>query len=86
MMLYILDPHDQVFARVCAEFAVTPDLVNQQTVVAMPALRTQMTQYSIPDDSPMATWVALNHPEWITELWRQVNNYLNPESTHGQHR
>ena len=28
-------------------------------------------EFVMPDDTPLATWLAMKHPEWLHEIWQQ---------------
>jgi hypothetical protein len=59
------------FQAACAEFGVNL-LPNQSMNVWFGANdQDSLNEYIMPDSAPLATWLAMKHPEWLHEIWQQ---------------
>ena len=73
------------FQRLCEHFTgQRGDFVQDFTVATAPGIGDRMCIYRVPDNSPLATWIHLRHPEWIDYVWTARNRsaqVMDPEDT-----
>lgn len=66
------------FQRLCEHFTgQRGDLVQDFNMATAPGESGRMCIYHIEDDSPLATWIHLQHPEWIDYVW--ANRHRNAQ-------
>jgi hypothetical protein len=73
------------FQRLCEHFTgARGDLVQDFMMNTAPGAAGRMCIYRIDDASPLATWIHLQHPEWIDYVWTKKNStahHQDPEET-----
>ena len=73
------------FQRLCEHYlGHRGEFVQDFQVATAPGIGDRMCIYSVPDDSALATWIHLKHPEWIDYVWTARNRsaqVLDPEDT-----
>jgi len=73
------------FQRLCEHFTgQRGDFVQDFMVNTAPGQQDRMCVYHIEDNSPLATWIHLQHPEWIDYVWTARNRaaqVADPEET-----
>jgi hypothetical protein len=59
------------FTAACHEFGLTME-PNQSLNVWFGANDLDaLYEFVMPDSAPIATWLAMKHPEWLHEIWQQ---------------
>jgi hypothetical protein len=73
------------FQRLCEHFTgQRGDFVQDFVMATAPDWTTRMCIYRVPDDSALATWIHLRHPEWIDYVWSNRNRtaqVIDPDET-----
>jgi hypothetical protein len=73
------------FQRLCEHYlGQRGEFVQDFVMATAPGTGDRMCIYSVPDDSALATWIHLRHPEWIDYVWANRNRsaqILDPEDT-----
>lgn len=60
------------------------DFVQDFTMATAPGIGDRMCIYRVPDDSALATYILLAHPEWIDRVWNSQHRtatVLDPDDT-----
>jgi hypothetical protein len=73
------------FQGLCEQFTGRRgDFVQDFVMATAPGTGDTVCIYSVPDDSALATWIHLRHPEWIDYVWTARNRAAqiwDPEDT-----
>jgi hypothetical protein len=73
------------FQRLCEHYlGHRGEFVQDFQVATAPDVIDRMCIYHVPDDTALATWIHLKHPEWIDYVWANRNRsaqVLDPEDT-----
>ena len=76
------------FQKLCEHFTgVRGNFVQDFMVNSAPGVAGRMCIYHIDDDTPLATWIHLKHPEWIDYVWTQrarTADVTDPDRTFNQ--
>jgi hypothetical protein len=76
------------FQKLCEHFTGTRgNFVQDFMVNSAPGVAGRMCIYHIDDDTPLATWIRLKHPEWIDLVWTQrarTADVTDPDRTFNQ--
>jgi hypothetical protein len=72
MRILVRGQHQAQLRRASQEFGL--DLVPNQTMTVWfgPNDPDTLSEYMVPDSCAFVTWVALKHPDWLREIWRQA--------------
>lgn len=85
MQVMIDFEHGVEFQRLCEHFTgQRARFVQDFTMAYAPDWQGRMCVYHIDDDTPLATWIHLKHPEWIDYVWANRHRnaqVLDPEDT-----
>lgn len=78
MNVLISHEHAVEFQGLCEHFTgARGDMVQDFTVATGPGESGRMAIYHIEDHSALATWIHLQHPEWIDYVW--ANRHRNAQ-------
>lgn len=73
------------FERLCLHYlGRRAEFVQDFVMASAPGQGDRMCIYRIPDDSTLATWIHIKHPEWIDYVWANRNKsaqILDPDET-----
>lgn len=62
------------FQRLCEHFTgQRGDFVQDFVMATAPGVGDRVCIYHVDDASPLATWIHLQHPEWIDYVWTARN-------------
>ena len=78
MNVLISHEHAVEFQGLCEHFTgQRGQMVQDFMVNTAPGQQGRMAIFHIADDSPLATWIHLQHPEWIDYVW--ANRHRNAQ-------
>lgn len=58
------------FTELCEQYGVTARACGHWPVYTAPGVHVQCHEFAVPDHTPVATWIAMGHPGWISDVWR----------------
>ena len=74
MQVMIDHDHGVEFQRLCEHYlGHRGEFVQDFMVNTAPGVAGRMCIYRVPDDSALATYIHLAHPEWIDYVWANHN-------------
>jgi len=71
MRIMVRGAHMGKFNAACAEFGVNLQANQSMNVWFGANDLDALYEFVMPDDAPIATWLAMKHPEWLHEIWSQ---------------
>ena len=63
--------HLPQFETACAQFGYTAQANQRMDVWFGANDQDALYEFVMSDSAPIATWLAMKHPEWLHEIWQQ---------------
>ena len=71
MRILVRGAHMGKFQAACAEFGVNLQANQSMNVWFGANDLDALYEFVMPNHAPLATWLAMKHPEWLHEIWSQ---------------
>ena len=71
MRIMVRGAHMGKFTAACLEFGLTMQPNQSMNVWFGANDLDALYEFVMPDSAPIATWLAMKHPEWLHEIWSQ---------------
>ena len=71
MRVMVRGAHMGKFTAACHEFGLTMEPNQRMNVWFGANDLDALYEFVMPDSAPIATWLAMKHPEWLHEIWSQ---------------
>jgi hypothetical protein len=80
MRIMVRGAHLPQFESACAEFGYQVQANQTMSVWFGAGDQDTLSEYVMPDDLALATWIVMRHPEWLHEIWQQGNPVIIDDS------